>query len=92
MKAKKVVQPNFFQQDFIEVSDVCSAISQRTTVLKIEKTAKNIPRGFGGIVAKTVGEIFCADMSCPVHGDAVLQMIEHTARNKGLKNRLNRRF
>lgn len=59
------------------MSDVCSAISQRTTVLKIDKTAKNIPRGFGGIVAKTVGEIFCADMSCPVHRDAVLQMIEH---------------
>lgn len=78
MKAKKVIQPNLFQQDFIEVSDVCSAISQRTTVLKIDKIAKNIPRGFGvRIVAETVGEIFCADTSCPVHGDAVLQMIEH---------------
>jgi hypothetical protein len=72
--------PNLFQQEGVPVEKTCTSVpvSKRTTVQKIENTAKNIPGGFGvRIVSETVGEFFCLDQACPVHGDQVREIIKH---------------
>ena len=71
---------NLFQQEGVPVEETCTSVPtpKRNTVSKIENTAKNIPGRFGvRIVSETVGEFFCLDQACPVHGDQVREIIKH---------------